>query len=355
MSLDARTRTAILEAARMAPSADNSQPWTYCWRDGWLELRIDPSRAGGVSDRRFVLSDLALGACVENISVQARSLGYQSTIDLLPEPGGEPLWVARIQFAAGPPGDGQLAAAIPRRQTDRSFPWGSSRCTEGTRAMSAAAEQLPGVSLVWMNAGPEYRAALKALRIAEGLRFRSKRLHAELFGSVRFDKGRKGIAEEGLTPATLGIGALEWPGFRLMRYWPAMRLARMVGADHVLAMRSAVLPVLKSGALGVLCVTDTERVGVVRGGRGLERAWLAATSAGLAVQPYAAPGVLGLGLIDIEPAHRQRLARLRDTLRGIGCKGHPLMFLRVGDQSDTSAVRGGRRPLSDFESCLPQG
>ncbi len=339
----------------MAPSADNSQPWTYCWRSGRLDLQIDPSRAGGPSDRRFVLSDLALGACIENICVQARALGYETAIDILPEPDGEPLWVARIRFAAGPHGDGQLAAAIPRRRTDRSFPWGSSRCGDGTRAMSAAAEQLPGVSLVWLNAGPEYRAALKALRIAEGLRFRSRRLHAELFGSVRFDTGRKGIAEEGLTPATLGIGALEWPGFRLMRHWPAMRLAGLAGADHVLAIRSAVLPVLKSGALGVLCVADTERAGVVSGGRGLERAWLAATSAGLAVQPYAAPGVLGLGLIDIEPTHRRRLTRLQDTLRGIGCKGHPLMFLRVGDQLETPPVRSGRRPLSGFESCLPQG
>ncbi|MDQ6646250.1 MAG: hypothetical protein M3Y93_03315, partial [Pseudomonadota bacterium] len=66
-----QTKAEILRAGIAAPSADNSQPWRFAWSEDVLDLRIDPGRSGGVSDARYVLSDLAAGACLENMIIHA--------------------------------------------------------------------------------------------------------------------------------------------------------------------------------------------------------------------------------------------------------------------------------------------
>src|SRR3546814_1003466 len=62
-----------------------------------LDLRIDASRSGRVSDTRYVLSDLAAGACLENMIIHARSLGYAADVQTFPRPDDE-LWAARIHW-----------------------------------------------------------------------------------------------------------------------------------------------------------------------------------------------------------------------------------------------------------------
>jgi nitroreductase len=69
--VDRHTKAAILGAGIAAPSADNSQPWRFAWDDDELDLRIDADRSGHVSDTRYVLSDLAAGACLENMLINA--------------------------------------------------------------------------------------------------------------------------------------------------------------------------------------------------------------------------------------------------------------------------------------------
>ncbi|NMW23015.1 hypothetical protein HFP05_00920, partial [Rhodanobacter denitrificans] len=95
--MDRHTKAGILSAGIAAPSADNSQPWRFAWSGDDLDLRIDAGRSGFVSDTRYVLSDLAAGACLENMIIHARSLGYVADLQPFPQPDDE-LWVARIRW-----------------------------------------------------------------------------------------------------------------------------------------------------------------------------------------------------------------------------------------------------------------
>src|SRR3546814_4187546 len=65
-----------------------------------LDLRIDASRSGRVSDTRYVLSDLAAGACLENMIIHARSLGYAADVQTFPRPDDE-LWAAEKSAQIG--------------------------------------------------------------------------------------------------------------------------------------------------------------------------------------------------------------------------------------------------------------
>jgi hypothetical protein len=347
--LDEQTKTGILRAGIAAPSADNSQPWRFAWSGDDLDLRIDGERSGHVSDTRFVLSDLAAGACLENMIVRGRSMGYSSELQVFPQQEDE-LWVARVHWRRDAERDASepLAAAIDQRHTDRRFPWRGPITTDVQTRLNAQAERISGQRLWWPRTSHERNAALNLIRQAETLRFRSTTLHAELFSSIRFSAGWHGTCEERLAPATLAVEAPMRPIFQAMRRPAVMTMFNRLGAALVLGWRSAWLPIRLSPGLCLVVIPSRTRLDVLAGGRALERVWLQATQDGLSVQPYAAAGVLGLGFVPIEAAFQPALSQLRSALTNLCGAGQGLVFLRLGYTRSAPRHRSGRRELASF-------
>ena len=348
-ALDEQTKTGILHAGIAAPSADNSQPWRFAWSGDDLDLRIDDERSGQVSDTRFVLSDLAAGACLENMIVRGQSMGYSAEPQVFPQQEDE-LWVARVHWRRDPACDASepLAAAIDDRHTDRRFPWRGPITPDVQTRLDAQAERFPGLRLWWPRTSHERSAALNVIRQAETLRFRSATLHAELFSSIRFSAGWHGTCEEGLAPATLAVEAPMRPIFQTMRRPALMTILNRLGAASILGLRSAWLPIRLSPGLCLMVIPSRTRSDVLAGGRALERVWLQATLEGLSLQPYAAAGVLGLGLVPIEAAFQPALSQVRSALANLCGPGHGLVFLRLGYAKSKLRNRSGRRELASF-------
>lgn len=347
--MDRHTKEHILCAGIAAPSADNSQPWRFAWYGDDLDLRIDADRSGRVSDTRYVLSDLAAGACLENMIIRARSLGYVAELETFPR-HEDKLGVARIHWRRDPGCDPfePLAAAIEQRHTDRRFPWGGSITTDTQARLDAQARLIPGPRLWWPRTSRERKAALGVIRQAEALRFRSPTLHAELFSSIRFSVGWRSACEEGLAPAALAVEPALRRVFQSLRRPAVMATLNRLGAASALGWRSAWLPIRLSPGLCLVVVPSTARSDVLAGGRALQRVWLEATLAGLSVQPYAAAGVLGLGFVPIEPAFQRPLSRLGSTLRELCAPDYGLVFLRLGHAKSAPRGRSGRRALASF-------
>lgn len=352
--MDERDKTDILNAGVAAPSADNSQPWRFAWFGDDLDLRIDATRSGGVSDTRYVLSDLAAGACLENMIVRARSLGYGADLQLFPQ-SDDDLWVARIHWRRDPKADPDpLADAIDRRHTDRRFPWRGPITPEIQTRLGAQAQTIPGRRLWWPRSSHERKAALALIRRAESLRFRSPTLHAELFSSIRFDAGWRAACKEGLAPATLAVEAPMRPIFKSMHHPAVMGMFNRLGAAPMLGWRSAWLPIRLSPGLCLIVIPSAARPDVLAGGRALQRVWLQATLDGLSVQPYAAAGVLGLGFVPVEPIFQTELSRLGSALHDLCSPGQGLVFLRLGYARSAARVRSGRRELASFGAFAPK-
>lgn len=351
--MDEQTRVDILRAGIAAPSADNSQPWRFAWRDDDLELRIDASRSGRVSDTRYVLSDLSAGACLENMLVYAASSGYTADVQVFPTPADE-LLVARVRWRGGTIADGAkaLADAIPRRHTDRSFPWRGPIATDTQARLAEQVRRISGPRLWWARTADERKAALAVISRAEALRFRSPTLHAELFSSIRFVAGWHDACEEGLAPATLAVEAPMRPLFQALRRPALMAAFNRLGAASILGWRSARLPIRLSPGLCLLVIPSTTRADVLAGGRALQRLWLQATIEGLSVQPYAAAGVLGLGFVPVEPEWHTELSRLASAMHDLCAPGYGLVFLRLGHARSPARVRSGRRQPDSFGASL---
>ena len=117
---DRETIQTVLSLATRAPSIHNSQPWR--WRVGArsLHLYADPERHlhNVDPDSRDLL--LSCGASLHHAVVALAALGWQAKVHRLPNPA-EPDHLAAIEVYPHPTTelDVTLAAAIPRRRTDR--------------------------------------------------------------------------------------------------------------------------------------------------------------------------------------------------------------------------------------------
>jgi nitroreductase len=109
-----------LSLASLAPSVHNTQPWRWRVGAGSLHLYAEPGLQLPSTDpdgRDLILScGIALHHCV----VALAALGWQSKIHRLPNPD-VPEHLAAVEVYRRPPSDVDiaLAAAIPRRRTDR--------------------------------------------------------------------------------------------------------------------------------------------------------------------------------------------------------------------------------------------
>jgi hypothetical protein len=339
---------AIAQSGILAPSADNGLRYYFEYQDQAILVWADEEFVRNTERHRRVLDLLAFGATVENMLLRAIELGFSADTSWFPS--DDPLLVVRLDFLANRSiVPDVLATAIPGRQTNRQvFFKGAPSDVQRTR-MSVELEKIPGARLIWLE-GAERVLALKLIWLAESARFQSRRLHQELFSSIRFDLNWRENADFGLPPAALEVEPLMRPMFKALRHWPLMRALNILGLHRVMGMRAAYFPCVQAPALALVCTNLPLEQGAVAVGRAFERAWLCATLEGLALQPMAASVVLPLqndADQGISSAARTQLAAGWDEI----CRGDtPLMVFRLGRMDATAAptLKTGRKPLSSY-------
>jgi nitroreductase len=322
----------ILAAGIRAPSAENLHFLRFEPGAGTLTLVATDAASWTSLPHRKWLALMSYGAVVENMALRAGTFGYAQDVRWQPDPE-RPERIAELCWVTTSAPADPLAQVIDARHTNRRFYRRARLEPAVLQALGAATQSVAQTRLVWCDS-PELRSiALRVLRLAETERFRRRELHAELFSAVRFDKGWRATAQEGLPPGALQVEAPMRPPFAALRHWPVMRAATWAGMHLSLGLRAAYLPCALAPHIGVvLAEGDTADARDLRAGRAFQRVWLAATAAGLALQPFAAPIALsrqkpGFGWVDA--GLQERLQSLLGVLVGAS-GGHPSMFFRLG-------------------------
>lgn len=339
----------ILTAGLRAPSAENKHDLRFTVETCQIGL-IPTDRASWVAaPHRGMLALMSYGAVVENIALRSAQLGLELDAELHLQAGDGAVaimrWRERGAIGAADP----LADAIALRHTNRRF-YARAPVDAATMAsLGRAADAVAGSSVHWLAARDERRRALRAIRLAETERFRRRALHAELFGAVRFEAGWKRTSPEWLAPAALEVEPPARPMFSAMRHWRAMQLANRIGAHVILGIRAGYLPCALAPHLGMVLAQGDEQTAAFTAGRALQRLWLAASAAGLALQPMAAPTALARQRAGGDWVSAPTQRELQRILAGLcSCAaGRPQMLFRLGRASAPSAV-SGRRPLDDY-------
>ncbi|OBH30217.1 NAD(P)H nitroreductase [Mycobacterium sp. E342] len=144
---DAGTVRTVLSLASRAPSVHNTQPWRWRVDAASLHLYSDASRQLPNTDPDGRDLMLSCGAALHHCVVALAAVGWLSKVTRLPNPA-DPSHLAAIELSPhrADTVDIALAAAIPRRRTDRRY-YSSWPVPVGDVALMAARAARSGVTL----------------------------------------------------------------------------------------------------------------------------------------------------------------------------------------------------------------
>jgi nitroreductase len=353
----------LLEAARLAPSADNSQPWQLRVRDGGLRVEYDDARAGAQGfGPRDPATLLAMGALIETVLAAADEMDLALTVVTSPGDGQPPWYLdARLDDAAAGCAEPPREHPLWRRHTNRfgshatALPGALTAALAAMSARDLAAGADSASARVRVIEHPSrVRAAADLVRRGSRLRFRVRELHEWLTASLRLTP-RAAAGGDGLDAATLDLPPGGGRLLALTSDWQRMRRLNRLGLYRLLAAADSA-PVAKAPAL-VLISGAADGPSALAAGRLLAQVWHRLQDAGIACHPYYVisdmitrlrDGRLPDALLPEAEALRTDSARVLRLAPG----EQPYLLLRAGEPR-RDPPRSRRLPLAAISSAIP--
>lgn len=294
---DAAALRTVLTLATRAPSIHNTQPWRWVVGNASLDLYSEPTLQLQSTDPDARDLIISCGAALHHCVVALAAMGWQAKVHRFPDPD-DPRHLATIEVVPHIPDhtDIALAAAIPRRRTDRRA-YSSWPVSGGDIALMAARAARCGVMLRQVD-------ALDTMKMIVA---QAVRAHA-----TNDDYVRELTAWTGRYGSVAGVPARSTP--------PSDRTAPIPGrlfAGPGLAQPSGVSPADDNAAILALGTENDDRLARLRAGEATSAVLLTATAMGLACCPITEP---------------LEIPETRDAIRSdvFGTSGYPQMLLRVG-------------------------
>jgi nitroreductase len=294
---DAETIRSALSLATRAPSVHNSQPWRWRVGDHCLNLYFDPDLHLPQTDPDARDLLISCGAALNHCVVAFAALGWQSKIHRLPNPD-EPDHLAAVELHPYPANevDITLAAAIPRRRTDRRH-YSSWPVPQGDLALMGARAARAGVTL----------RRLDELDNLKQLVSQAASRHAD-----DYDYLVELATWSGRYSATAGVPARSTP-----KSDPTAAVPNRTFAGAVLAQTPQVKPAEDNAVVIALGTAGDDEVSRLRAGEATSLVLLTATALGLASCPITEP----LEIPETRAAVRADV---------FGVDAFPQMLLRIG-------------------------
>ncbi|MEW5808772.1 MAG: NAD(P)H nitroreductase [Actinomycetota bacterium] len=294
---DRETLRSALALAVRAPSVHNSQPWD--WRVGRssFHLYANPDRALPHTDPDARDLMLSCGATLNHAQIALAALGWQAKIHRLPNPA-EPDHLAAVELHRYPATevDIALAAAIPRRRTDR---------------RNYSCWPVPQSDIAMMGARAA-RAGVMLRRFDELSTLKRRVTEAEWRRNNDIGYLTELTTWSGRYASTAGVPARSAP-----RPDPAAVIPARTFAGAVLEQPAEAEPAEDNAAVIALGTVADDRLSQLRAGEATSVVLLTATVAGLATCPITGP----LEIPDV------RVALGHDVF---GSEGYAQMLLRIG-------------------------
>lgn len=313
---ETETVRAALSLAIRAPSLYNSQPWR--WRVGSHSLHLYAERSMHLKhtdpDGRDLI--LSCGAALNHCSIALTALGWQTKVHRLPNPS-DPFHLASIEVHPSVPSESDiaLAAAIPKRQTDRRHFSSWSVPLGDVARMGARAARL-GVTMRRMEPSIEFKAIL-----AQAV-WQHSQDREYLYELATWSGRYRSIA---------GVPARNVP-----ERDPAAALPGRIFAGATLVQPPDASPESDSGVVLALGTEQDDTTARLRAGEATSLVLLTATALGLASCPITEP-------LEITEA--------RDYLREdvFGMDAFPQMLIRIGwaPVNARALPATPRRPLAE--------
>jgi nitroreductase len=277
----------LVQAAILAASPHNTQPWLFKVTRSSIELYVDTARNVGALDPYLREEHIGIGCALENLMLAAAGNGYAATLTLVPGKLGpiaadpKPNLVARVDLATSKREESELYDAIPQRHTNRS-PYRPEKPIPAhfVNELSSLGNDEADIRLF------SFTAAADRKKITE----LSSAANAELYSdpeversSERWIRSKWSAVQkyrDGLTIDAFGLSPIATAAAKIMPLWMFERIASR-------AQKNAYSELMLSAPLiGMIAVRDRhDQADSIRAGRIWQRIHLLATARGLAARP----------------------------------------------------------------------
>jgi len=282
----------ILEAAVMAPSGDNVQPWDIRVSDNFTQIDLYnlPDKDNSYYNYQQAASYIAHGAVIENILIAAGHLGCHAEYQLFPDASND-AYVAKITLTPAEMQADPLYPAIFERRTNR-FQYKRSEVTkEVLVVLSDSVKKIDTASVSLVNQKDKINQLANELMVNDRIVFERKDIHAFLFDKIRWNKKQIEETKDGMPVGVLGLSFIEKMAFPLFRFWWYVKTANVFGLSRIIGLKCW-WNCRNTSLLGMISIQGNDKVAFVQGGRAMQRVWLEATVQGFAMQP-----IIGLTLL----------------------------------------------------------
>ncbi|OBF09814.1 NAD(P)H nitroreductase [Mycobacterium sp. ACS4054] len=319
---DAGTVRTVLSLAARAPSVHNTQPWRWRVDASSLHLYSDESRQLPNIDPDGRDLMLSCGAALHHCVVALAAVGWLSKVTRFPNPA-DPSHLAAIELSPhrADSVDIALAAAIPRRRTDRRY-YSSWPVPVGDVALMAARAARSGVTLCQVEDLDNLREI-----VAQSVR---DHLNQDYLAELTAWSGRYA--------SVAGVPARNTPAPD-----PTAKIPGRFFAGPVLPMPAESSAAEDNAVVVALGTRNDDRLAQLRAGEATSVVLLTATSLGLASCPVTEP-------LEIP----ERRAAVQSDI--FGDSNYPQMLLRVGwaPINADPLPATPRRELSEFVEWMTE-
>lgn len=344
----------IIEAATLAPSGGNAQPWKYYFRGSELFIFHDRHYSHSLLDYKDLGSYIAFGAAIENIVIKAAAINYSTDIKYFPQ-SSSPQLIAVINFSKATP------AGIPEgleryiyiRTTNRNLGERQLLADNFYNELRGSITGYDGAKLHIISEDKTMNELGEILATTEMLRLIHPRGHYDTFtNEIRWTAEENELKKDGMDVATLGISQAEILALKVASDKEAIDFLRTVNGGGALKKMTR-KAVAAASSLGILTMPDNGPLSFLQGGRALERIWLETVKAGVALQPIAQFVFMTERLKDSEdsdlnPYFRDALADLQVRFNRLlpQLSGEQPVFIFRLSKTGKTVVRSLRRELS---------
>ena len=286
VQLNEQERTKIIEAAILAPSGGNCQPWKLYFEKGHLILIHDYYYSNSFLDFDNLGSYFAFGAMIENIRLMALELGYQILYHTFPLQV-QPKIIATVSFLKS-----EVQTRNPERIEAMRSRFTNRNILEKVELPDSFYQQLaeitagfPGAGLLIVKDEKKMNQLADLLSGAEKLLLLHPQGHSDIFNKeLRFNKEDVLRTRDGLDIATLNVSKAEIIGLKVASSRMAIDIVDKIGGGEAFK-KNTKKAIAASSCLGILSMPACTKENYFNAGILAEKLWIASTLHKISFQP----------------------------------------------------------------------
>lgn len=288
--LDTDTLLYLIEAAKLAPSGGNNQPWHWHYKENQLHLFMDENETLAYLDPDYISSYQSMGAAIENLLLAAAKKGLKTKWKLTPE--FAPLHLAVFSFQSGYQANEEellLEKQIPLRHTNRKSPERTLLPKTDEIFLKNLVERTEGVKLTFIDDLEQITTLAEIATETDLLRMFIPEAHEDFTTrEMRWTPEQASKTENGIGIHTLDLSNNDNIGIRLLRDRKMIDFLKEIkgGSGFGKLLKNQFL---SASALGLISIPNYSVTHLINCGIASERMWLTANQLGYQIHPLNVP------------------------------------------------------------------